>query len=49
MPPPSPTANQHEGFYLRLHIGGGYGNIGDNNQFAFVGGGYSFASRWVAW
>ena len=46
MPPPSPTANQHEGFYLRLHFGGGFGSMGDAAaQFAFVGGGYSFGYR----
>jgi hypothetical protein len=43
-PPPPPP--QHEGFYLRLHLGGGFGRMGGTDSYgdelAFSGGGYSF-------
>jgi len=43
--PPPPPQNLHDGFYLRLHLGGGYGHIGASIggvDQAFVGSGGSF-------
>ena len=41
-----PPQNVHDGFFLRLHIGGGYAHMGGtdgfNDELAFVGGGGSF-------
>jgi hypothetical protein len=51
-PPPgyapayAPPAPQHSGFYMRLHLGGGYAHMGgtdaNGDEQAFVGGGGSF-------
>jgi hypothetical protein len=45
-PPPPPPQNLHDGFYLRLHIGGGYAHMGGTDasgtEVAFVGGGGTF-------
>jgi hypothetical protein len=41
-----PPPNVHDGFYLRLHLGGGYAHMGGTDaagdELAFVGGGGSF-------
>jgi hypothetical protein len=43
-PPQPPPQNLHDGFYLRLHIGAGYGHMSANDSYgtAFMGGGASF-------
>src|SRR5262245_34779132 len=43
-PPPPPPQNVHDGFYLRLHIGGAYAHMSANDAYgtAFLGGGASF-------
>src|SRR5215467_8259321 len=42
--PPAPPPPQHQGFYLRIHLGGGYGHMSASDSYgtAFSGGGVSF-------